>query len=115
MSDRGVKHYPEWNYFPEFSTEFGSISFDFDEDNNLFYISFEFKEEVDGFVEGSIFVKTDTENFELHKRKILRIVLERIQQYNKSGAELQISIIAQLRLEFTSIELDSFLLNISEF
>lgn len=114
MSDTKVRLYPEEIHFPEHITPFGSITFDFVEDENEFIIAFSPNDSEVGYYEGAIYIKTDPLHFDLHKEKLLRVFLNPTIQDYKSGAELQNNIITQLRLIFEFVILDPTLSNLTE-
>ncbi len=111
MSDTKRRQYPEEINFPEHSTPFGTVTFDFVEEEDEFIVAFSPNDSEVGFYEGAIYIKTNPLHFDLHKEKLLRVFLQSTIQDYKSGAELQNNIITQLRLIFEFVILDPTLAN----
>lgn len=95
--------------FPDYSTPFGDIYFDFIDYLNSFVIIFSRKSSNPflSFWQGEVSVETNPDDFEIHKEKLLRDILSLIQQPHITGIDLQKAIIIQLRLSFKNITLSS--------
>lgn len=101
--------------FPEYSSEYGNISFEYLDEDNTFIISFSCMnaDVLSCFQEGSIYINTTPLDFEIHKEKLLKCILSKILEQYKSGVELQLAILSQLRLDFLNITLDPYLEDLS--
>lgn len=101
--------------FPEYNCEYGNISFEYLDEEDTFIITFA-SSDIDNpssFQEGSIYIKTNPIDFDIHKQKLLRDILSKVSEQHKSGVEMQLAILSQLRLDFITVIADPFLEDLS--
>lgn len=101
--------------FPEYNCEYGNISFEYLDEESTFIVTFSSTNlnNINSFQEGSIYIKTTLMDFEIHKQKLLKDILTKISEQQKSGVEMQLAILSQLRLDFLTVTVDPFLEDLS--
>jgi len=104
----GMELFPKDIQFPDYTTQFGEILFDFEDSTGSFVVIFSRPAlQILGFWQGEIGIPTTADDFELHKQKLLVEIQRIIQEPHSSGIELQKAIIVQLRLIFRNLYLSS--------
>lgn len=110
--------YPEHISLPQYKTAFGEITIEFDEACDSFIISFEALplESSTNYFEGSVEVRTNPDDFDEDKLKLVRTILAEINTPQKNGAQLQINLLAQLRSKFSldNVNVDKVLVEFLE-